>query len=123
MKIAQDRRHPADVVRVAVAEGDRVQMAQPALPQIGRNHVLANIQLAVAHPQQSAGVQQQRAAVRRDHQKRVALSNVDGGNFQLVRLVLKAARMREHKPRRSASSASEATASTRCRRASSSASA
>ena len=95
-EVAEDGGHAAHVVGMRVGEGDDVETAELARPEVGRNHLFANVEGGVFRAEARgvlrvgsrsgwpARVDEHGAAGGRDNQQRVALADVDGGNFKLA---------------------------------------
>ncbi len=82
LKVRDDAAHSAHVIAVRVRKRDRIQTANPARPQIRRDDLFANIEVGVRRARHAACIQQQRLALRRDQQQRVALADIDGGDLE-----------------------------------------
>ena len=79
-----------EIDRVRVRGRDDIQVAEAARPQIGRDHVLADIHVWTPHfsvGKNASAVDQHRASLGKDHQQAVPLAHVDRGEFQLIRRV------------------------------------
>ncbi len=92
---ADENRHQrgqaADVILVRVRERDDVHGADAAVPQVGRHHVFADIELrraTAAERGDAAAIHQHAFAIGKDHQQAVALAHVDGGHLQLAGMEL-----------------------------------
>ncbi len=85
VKVGQHRRHASHVVGVSVRKRHDIELVNPSRPQVGRDHVFPDIQFRVHPERYSAGVHEQRAALRRNQKNRIALANVNGREFQRLR--------------------------------------
>src|ERR1039457_6831532 len=95
-EVAEDGGHAAHVVGVRVGEGDDVEAAELARPEVGRNDLLADVEGGVICTQ-AAGVfgvgggaggasrvDEHDAAGGADDEQRVTLADVDRGDFERV---------------------------------------
>jgi hypothetical protein len=89
LKVGDDAAHSAEVVGVRVRDGDRVEPPDAARPEVRRDHFLSGIELRPGVLRHASGVHQQGLAFRRDQQQRIALADIDGGNFQDARMPLR----------------------------------
>ena len=92
-EVAQDGGHSSHVVGVGVGEGDDIEAAELARPEVGRDDLFADVEggggkdgvLGVGGgPGGATGVDEHGAASGADNQQRVALADIDGGDFELV---------------------------------------
>src|SRR5262249_16098094 len=79
-KLENRRACTADVVGVAMSERDGVQPANAGVAQDWCDNPVAHIEAAAAW--QPAGVDQQRRAARKLHERRILLPDVDKGNVE-----------------------------------------
>src|SRR5580704_8111853 len=93
MEIGQYRGHASHVVGVSVGQRHDVELMKTPRPQVGRDHILPDIQLRVHPGWYTASIDQKRAALRRNQKDRIALADVDGGEFEYS---LPHLRMRRH---------------------------
>src|SRR5262249_42534577 len=56
MKVSNYRRHPAHVIGVGMSQRDRINARNPSRPEIGRDHVFANVHLGMSPEGQAAGI-------------------------------------------------------------------
>ena len=87
VEIGDQRREAAAVVLVRVGERHDVDGAEAAIPQVGRHHVFADIELRARDAPEggdAAAIQQHAFAIGKQHQQAVALAHVDGGQFQFA---------------------------------------
>ncbi len=89
LKVGDDAGHAAHVIAVRVRDGDRVQPANAARPEIGRDHFLADIEVGAHVARHAAGVHQQRFAFGRDQQQRIALADIDGRDLEYAGMPLR----------------------------------
>ena len=82
MKIGQHRRHASHVVGVSVGYRHDVELVKLPRPQVGRHHILSDIQFRVHPERYPAGIDQEGAALRRHQKDRIALAHVNGGDFE-----------------------------------------
>src|SRR5580692_11472328 len=82
MEIGHYRRHASHVVGVSVGERHDVELMKPSRPQVGRHYILPDIQLRVHPRRDTAGIDQERAALWRNQKDRIALADVDSGEFE-----------------------------------------
>ena len=81
-EVGNDGGHSTHVVGVRVRDGDGVETMDATRPEIGRDDLLANVEVGM-HPEgKASGVDEERVAVRRNDEEGVALSDVDGGDFE-----------------------------------------
>ena len=78
MEVADDSTHATHVVGVCVADGDRIETRDSALPEVGRNDIFTNIEVGLSVAEMPSGVEQYGSIVRSDDEKGVALTNIDG---------------------------------------------
>ena len=92
-EVAQDSGHSAHVIGVGVCEGDDIEAAELSRPEVGRDDLFADVEggggkdgvLGVGGgPGGATGVDEHGAASGADNQQRVALADIDGGDFELV---------------------------------------
>src|ERR1039458_4719422 len=85
MEIRNDRRHASEMVGVRVSDYHGVEAIDAAIPQIRRDDLFSDVEVGVHPLRQAAGINQHRAALRRDEQNGVALPDVDGGHLHYAR--------------------------------------
>jgi hypothetical protein len=74
------------VVGVRVRDGDGVETMNATRPEIRRDDLFTDVEVGM-HPEgKASGVDEERVAVRRNDVEGVALSDVDGGDFEDVGL-------------------------------------
>ena len=85
MEVAQNGGQAAHVIGMRMAEGDRIQMANAARPERGRDNFFADIEILRSLTRaaaKSSAIDEQCFAVRGDQQQRIALAYVDGFDEQ-----------------------------------------
>ena len=79
-EVAHQRHRAADVIGIAVRDGEVVQPPDAARAQRRAEHAIADVEVA-AH-RHAAGVDHQRPAVRQRHEHRIALPHVHHRQMQ-----------------------------------------
>ncbi len=79
-EFSQDRVRATDVIDIAVRERDRIEPADAAVPEHGRDDSIADIERGGAG--QAAGIDEQRRAIRKPHERGIALPDIDEGDVQ-----------------------------------------
>lgn len=90
-EIAQNGGQTAGVIVVEMRNGDCVQVMDSARPQVGRDHIFADVQAGggfnrFVEQRDSAGIHQDDFAIREGNQDSVALADIDCGDFKRARL-------------------------------------
>src|SRR5579884_472481 len=81
-KVRDHARHTADVVGVAVSDGDGIEALQAAVPKVRRDHLLPDIELRDAWAEHAASIHQQGATFGSDDEGRIALADINGCYFK-----------------------------------------
>jgi len=95
VEVAQDGGHAAHVIAVSVGEGDGVEMADVAGPEVGGDDLFADVEAGGRGggagrgagedaADWASGVDEEGAAFGTDDEEGVALADVDGGDFEGV---------------------------------------
>jgi len=82
MEICDDRRHAAEMIGMRVRDHDGVDVVDAAIPQIGRNNLLADVKIGVHPERQASRVHQENTSSGRDEQDRIALADIDRSHLQ-----------------------------------------
>src|SRR6266436_2648489 len=80
MKVSNDGGKSADVVGMRVRQGDGIEMVNATRPQIGRDHVVAYVEIGIRESGGPTRVNEQRFSFWTHDQDGVALAYVDGGD-------------------------------------------
>src|ERR1017187_4725383 len=91
MKIGQQGGQTADVIFVGVGESHGVECYDAAIPQIGGDHVFADIKLGVglvAEGGDAAAIHKQGFSIGQNQQDAIALTDIDDAHFQLAAVQL-----------------------------------
>ena len=78
MEIRNHRGHPAEVVGMRMRDHDHVEMIDASIPKIRRDHLFAEIEVRMHPLRQASSINEQGAALGRDQQNGIALSDVNG---------------------------------------------
>src|SRR5205085_6031081 len=81
-KVFQDRRHPSDVIRVAMRNRNRIETRDATAPKIGRDHIFSEVELGTSAPDGATRVDEQGSSLWHYQQDGVALAHVNGGHFK-----------------------------------------
>src|ERR1700691_2425576 len=108
MEVLDDGGKAAGVIVVGVRERYDIELADGTAPQIGRHDVLPNVDtsgVVASEREQSAAVDEHQFGIGETDQQAIALSDVDGCEFEIARLDRGRERMpedqcEEHKYRR-----------------------
>ena len=69
---------------MGVRDGDDVQRADAAVPEVGRDHILADIELRARNPSErrnAAAIHEHAAAIGENDEQTIALADVDRGEL------------------------------------------